>query len=117
MSSPGSTSSNTSGSNTSGSVVNVHITFRNTEATDALKSYASEKFSNCLHKFAHGDTEAHVVLRVEKNFQVAEISARVAGADLTGKEESSDLYSAIDRLVDSFGQQLRKHKEKLTAHH
>ena len=98
-------------------VINVNITFRNTEATDALKSYATEKIRNCLKKFVHHDTEAHVVLKVEKNRQIAEITCRSDGADFNAKEESGDLYASIDTLVDSLTHQLRKHKDKLTAHH
>lgn len=98
-------------------VINVNITFRNTEATDAIKSYATEKIRNCLKKFVHHDTEAHVVLKVEKNRQIAEISCRSDGADFNAKEESGDLYSSIDTLVDSLTHQLRKHKDKITAHH
>ncbi|MCO6430758.1 MAG: ribosome-associated translation inhibitor RaiA [Deltaproteobacteria bacterium] len=98
-------------------IVNVHITFRNTEATEALKGYATEKITNTLKKFVHHDTEAHVVLKVEKNRQIAEVSFRSDGADFHAKEESSDLYSSIDTLVDSLTQQLRKHKDKITDHH
>ncbi|RIL11897.1 MAG: ribosome-associated translation inhibitor RaiA [Proteobacteria bacterium] len=98
-------------------VINVGLTFRNVEATDAIKSYATEKITHCLEKFVHQDTEAHVVLRVEKNRQIAEVTFHLNGAHFNGKEESADLYAAIDALVDSLGHQLRKHKEKLTSHH
>lgn len=102
---------------TKGKIVNVHLTFRNTEATEALKAYATEKVTNCLQKFAHQDIEAHMVLRVEKNRQIAEVTFNCDGITLNGKEEKGDLYAAIDALVDSLTQQLRKHKEKLTAKH
>ena len=98
-------------------IVNVAITFRNTDATEALKTYATDKVTNALKKFVHHDTEAHVVLKVEKNRQIAEVSFRTDGADFHAKEESGDLYSSIDMLVDVLNQQLRKHKDKLTCHH
>ena len=98
-------------------IVKINITFRNTEPTDALTKYAEEKIGRCLSKFAHSDTEAHVVLRVEKNRQIAEVSFRTDRTDISGSEESSDLYSAIDLLVDSLTQQLRKYKERLVDHH
>ena len=97
--------------------VHVSLTFRNLEATDAIKQYASEKITHCLEKFVHKETEAHVVLRVERNRQIAEATFNLNGTAFNGKEESLDLYSAIDALVDSLGRQLRKHKEKLTKHH
>jgi len=98
-------------------IVNVNITFRNTEATDALRTYASEKVTHCLQKFIHHDTEAHLVLRVEKNRQIAEIAVHVDGSAINAKGEGDKLYTAIDNLVDTLQQQLRKNKEKLTEHH
>lgn len=98
-------------------IVNVNLTFRNTEATDALKTYATDKVRNCLLKFAHQDIEAHLVLRVEKNRQIAEVTFNADGGTFNGKEERADLYAAIDALVDSLSQQLRRHKEKLTSKH
>ena len=98
-------------------LVNVTITFRNIEGTDPLRKYGQEKVKNCIQKFVHQDTEAHVVLRVEKARQIAEVTFRADGNDFKCSEESNDLYTSIDKLVDSLTQQLRKHKEKLTGKH
>jgi len=98
-------------------LINVNITFRNTDATEALKSYATDKIGHCLSKFAHHPTEAHVVLRVEKNRQIAEVSLRSDGHDFAGREESEDLYASIDKLTDALAQQLRRHKDRITSHH
>ena len=100
-----------------GRTVNVTIAFKNTEATEPIKKYATEKIVNSLQKFVHHDTDAHVILRIEKNRQIAEATFHVDGADFVGREESSDLYSAIDALADSLTHQLRRHKDKLTQHH
>jgi putative sigma-54 modulation protein len=102
---------------THGKMVNVHITFKNTEATEPLKKYASEKIKNSMQKFVHHDTEAHIILKIEKNRQIAEATFRTDGADFIGREESDSLYTAIDALADSLSHQLRKHKDKLTQHH
>ncbi len=98
-------------------MINVNTTFKNTEATDSIRNYVTEKISNCLQKFVHHDTEVHVVLKVEKNRQIAECSFRTDGSDFKGSEESTNLYASIDALVDSLSNQLRKHKDKLTRHH
>lgn len=97
--------------------IRASITFRNTEATEALKAYAEEKLGSCVRKFAHHETELHIVLTVEKNRHIAEISFHLDGSDFKGSEESNDLYASVDKLVDSLGHQLRKHKERITAHH
>ncbi len=97
--------------------IRVNITFRNTEGTDPLKSYATEKVSHCVSKFVHHDTDAYVVLTVERNRQIAEITCHANGKDIVAKEETPDLYSAIDSAVHNLSGQLRKHKEKITSKH
>ncbi|MFO0416926.1 MAG: ribosome hibernation-promoting factor, HPF/YfiA family [Pseudomonadota bacterium] len=101
----------------SSKVVHVNIAFLNLEATDALKRYATDKVTHCVEKFARHDTEAHVVLKVEKTRQIAELSMHLSGADFIVKEESESLYASIDMLTDSLSQQLRRHKDKATRHH
>lgn len=98
-------------------LINVSITFLHTDPTDPLKTYATEKVTNCVQKFVHQDTEAHVVLKVEKNRHIAEVAIHCDGADFSVKEECGDLYASIDKMVDVLASQLRKHKEKLTKHH
>jgi putative sigma-54 modulation protein len=95
----------------------VSVTFRNTDSTAALKTYATEKIQHCVQKFNQQDTEVHVVLSVEKSRQIAEANFHTLGADFFAREESSDLYASIDSLCDSLTQQLRKHKDKLKSHH
>jgi len=94
-----------------------NITFRNTDGTEPLKNYATEKIGNCIQKFTHHDTEAHVVLTVEKNRQIAEISCLSNGKNMVAKEETPDLYTSIDAAVHALSGQLRKHKEKITSKH
>ncbi|RMG43665.1 MAG: ribosome-associated translation inhibitor RaiA [Candidatus Dadabacteria bacterium] len=97
--------------------ISVSVTFKNTDATDALKSYATEKITNCIRKFAHHSCEVGVVLRVEKNRQIAETSFNLGGNTFTASHESDDMYASIDGLIDTLTAQLRKHKDKLTSHH
>ena len=103
--------------NTTDREIKVNITFKHTEPSDALRTYAEEKFSNCMKKFVQQSSEAHVVFIVEKNRHIAEVSFRADGADFNSREESTDLYASVDALVSSLTHQLRKHKEKLKSHH
>ena len=98
-------------------IVNVNIAFRNIDPTDALRTYAADKISHCLQKYVHHDTEAHVVLKVEKTRQIAEVTFRTDGADFVGSEQSEDMYASIDNLIGNVTRQLSKHKEKITNHH
>jgi putative sigma-54 modulation protein len=94
--------------------VKINVTFRNTEATEALRT---DKLSASLKKLVHQDTEASVVLQVQKKRQIAEASFHTDGANFKGSEESEDMYKSIDNLVNSVTEQLRRHKEKMTEHH
>ncbi len=98
-------------------IVHVRITFKNTEATQALTSYATEKIRNCIQKFAHHDTVVEVVLKVEKNRHIAEAIFRTDNADFACSEHSDDLYKSIDALVDTIGEKMRRHKEKVKVRH
>lgn len=97
--------------------ITVNLTFRNTEPSDAVKTYANEKIINAISKYVHKNTKAHLVLSVEKNRHIAEVSFHTDGSDFQAKEETTDMYSSIDKLIDVINHQLRKNKEKMTAHH
>lgn len=94
-----------------------HVTFRNTDSSEPLKAYATDKIGNCVQKFVHQDTEVSIVLKVEKSRQIAEVSLHSDGSDFHVSEESESMYASIDKVVDSLSTQLRKHKEKITSHH
>lgn len=89
----------------------VTVTFRHTDSTDALKDYAEEKIGK-VEKFMHSPQEAHIVLEVEKFRHIAEINIMADGITVMGKEESNDLYSAIDLVMDKIERQLKKRKDR-----
>jgi putative sigma-54 modulation protein len=92
--------------------VKVSVTFRHMRPTDALKHYAEEKLHK-IGKYFDQPLEAHVVLAVDaRERQLAEVSIQARGMTIHGREETADLYSAIDLLVDKVEQQIRKHKTK-----
>src|SRR5262245_19833343 len=94
----------------------LNITFRNLEATDALKQYASEKIER-VHKYLDRAGEAHVVLSLERHLQHADISIHAGTFLLRGREKSEDMYASIDLAMDKIERQLRRYKEKLKHHH
>ena len=98
-------------------VVSVHITFKSTDASDAMKDYAEDKICRCVEKFAQSNIDVHVVLSVEKKRQIAEASFNHLGSQVKASESSEDMYKSVDLLIDTVSSQLRKKKEKATAHH
>ncbi len=99
--------------------LNVSVTFRHTESTEALKSYADEKVSHMLAKYLVHNAEAHVVLSVEKRDHTAEVKVYSKGHDVSAKATTGDLYSAIDKVVDIIATLIKKQKEKMLTqkHH
>ncbi|GAB4251736.1 ribosome hibernation-promoting factor, HPF/YfiA family [Deferrisoma sp.] len=95
--------------------MNLNITFRHAEPSDALKQYAAEKVQR-LHKYFDGIVDGHVVLTAEKIRHLAEVTLHANGTRIHAREESSDFYSAIDNVVDKLERQLKRYKEKLKRH-
>lgn len=92
--------------------VKVSVTFRHTQPTDALKRYVEEKVHK-IGKYFYRPLEAHVVLAVDsKERQVAEVTLQARRVTIHGREETTDLYSAIDLVMDKVEQQIRKYKTK-----
>jgi len=92
--------------------MNIQITARNIDLTDAIRSYAEKKVSK-LEKYFDHITEASVLLEVQKNVHTVEILLSAKGVFMKGLEKSEDLYASIDLASDKIEKQLVKYKEKL----
>jgi putative sigma-54 modulation protein len=58
--------------------------------------------------------KAHVVLSVDsKERHTAEIELHAHGAMIHGKEQTEDLYSAVDLVIDKVERQVQKQKGKI----
>ncbi len=92
----------------------IKISFRHLDPSDALKSYVEDKLAR-LKKYLEEPVEVHVVLRGEKFRRIAEVSLDASGIRLNGAEETDDMYSSIDLLVDNLeAQAAKKSKEKVS---
>jgi len=87
------------------------VTFKNIDSSENLKTFVSEKL-NRLDKFLDNPAEANVVLSVEKFRHTAEINLTGDRLTINGKEETGDMYSAIDMVLDKLEKQLKKNKQK-----
>jgi len=88
------------------------VTFKNIDPSDHIKSYVSEKL-NRFDKYLYNPAEASVVLSVEKFRHIAEINIIGDRLNINGKEETEDMYSAIDMTLDKLEAQIKKNKEKV----
>lgn len=93
----------------------ITVTFRHLESTDALRDYAQEKVSR-IKKYVGTPAEVAVVLSLEKRRHTAEITLNTDGITINAKEVTEDMYSSIDLAVDKLERQVKKHKEKIKDH-
>jgi putative sigma-54 modulation protein len=91
------------------------VTFKQFDPSDNLKSYVQEKLDR-FDRFLDNPAEASVVLSVEKFRHIAEINIFGDRLNLIGKEETNDMYSAIDMALDKLEKQIKKSKEKIREH-
>jgi len=88
------------------------VTFKNLDSSDHLKSYVADKLDR-LDKYLDNPAEASVVLTVEKFRHTAEINIAGDRLSINGKEETNDMYSAIDMALDKLEKQIKKSKQKI----
>jgi len=86
--------------------MNVSITFRHMDASEAIKKHAAAKLSK-LQKFLRQPMAAKVTISVDKLKHVAEARVSSGGAHLEAKESSDDMYVSIDRMIAKLERQIR----------
>ncbi|MBI5599319.1 MAG: ribosome-associated translation inhibitor RaiA [Deltaproteobacteria bacterium] len=93
----------------------VSVTFRHMDSSEALKNYAGQK-SERLGKYLVSPAEVHWVLSVEKIRHIAEATIVAKNLSIKAKTSTQEMYSAIDMALDKLEKQVRKHKEKVKNH-
>ncbi len=93
----------------------VNITFRHLEPTEALKSHVRDRVEH-VKRYIDRPSEAHAVLHVENLDHHAEITVKAGRFLLRGTGRSQDMYASIDTAAERIERQLKKHKEKLYNH-
>jgi ribosome hibernation promoting factor len=94
----------------------VSVIGRHIEVTEALKQYATEKF-NRLGKYLPKALDVVITLSVVKKVHhIAEAVIKSNGVLIQASEETEEMYSAIDLLVEKIERRVRRYKEKLVDH-
>ncbi|MDM7859457.1 ribosome hibernation promoting factor [Alteromonas sp. ASW11-36] len=93
----------------------INLTGHHVDITDSLRNYVDTKFSKLERHFDH-ISNVHVILNVEKLSQKAEATMHLSGAEVFASSEDTDMYAAIDSMIDKLDRQVIKHKEKLKRH-
>ncbi|NMG34656.1 ribosome-associated translation inhibitor RaiA [Azoarcus sp. TTM-91] len=95
--------------------MNLNITGHHVEVTQSIREYVTTKLDKVIRHFDNV-TSVSVILSVEKLKQKAEVTVHVRGKDLFVESEESDLYAAIDGMIDKLDRQILKHKQKSADH-
>lgn len=94
--------------------MNISFAFKNFDPSDHLKEYAATRFEKLVKfKGETDETELQVNLSVEKFRHKAEVVLTADNVHISAYEESEDMYSTIDMVLDKVESQLKKMRDKL----
>lgn len=92
----------------------ISMTFRHMDPSDAMKEAIEEKVSK-VKKYIQGPFEASVVLSVERYLQACDVTITAQGHTYKGREETDDMYTSIDKVMDKIERQIDKTKGRMRA--
>ncbi len=93
----------------------IEVSFKQMEQSDALRKYVEEKLAKVL-KPLDDPISAQCVLQVEKYRHISKVTVSANGIIIKGKEETNDMYSSIDLVLDKLDRQVKKYREKIQEH-
>jgi putative sigma-54 modulation protein len=94
--------------------MNLNLTGRHLEITPAIREHVIAKLDKVKRHFDNV-IDVNVILSVDKLQQKAEASLHLSGKTIVAETSDTNLYVAIDALIESLDRQVLKHKEKNTA--
>lgn len=92
--------------------MNISFTFKNFEPSDHLKGYANKRFEKVAKYVSDSEADLQVNLLVDKYRHKADVIFNSEGIHISAYEDSEDMYSTIDMVLDKLEAQLRKMREK-----
>lgn len=88
------------------------------EVTKSIKEYIEEKLSKLDKYFDKAnEIKCTVLIRVKNGNQTIEVTVPTSRFTIRAEESHTDLYAAIDLIVDKLERLIRKNKTKLTKHY
>jgi len=92
--------------------MNIIIRGKHIELTDALKEYVMKRVGK-LAKYSDEFMDVQVTLLVERDRHRVEVTAPIHGMILRGEEETEDMYSSIDMVVEKLERQIDKYRTRI----
>jgi putative sigma-54 modulation protein len=93
------------------------VTFRHMDSTEALQTYAKEKVER-IRKYFPDPIKAHVVFICDRGYNhTADVMITLHnGLVIKGIETTEDMYSSVDLVMAKIERQVRRYKEKIRSH-
>ena len=85
----------------------ISVTFRHMEPTKELRVYVEEKVYK-IKKYFDSPVDAHIVLEVQKFRHIADVTLSIDGYKVKAVDQTGDMYSSIDKVMDKVEEQLRR---------
>jgi putative sigma-54 modulation protein len=92
------------------------VTGHHVEITESMRTYVEKRLDRLRRHFDQV-IDITVVMSVEKLQHKAEATVHVSGNNIHAEAIDTDMYAAIDALVDKLDRSVLKHKEKQRDHH
>jgi ribosome hibernation promoting factor len=93
----------------------ISVSFRNVDPSEHLRDYAENRMTR-LKKYVDEPIEIHLVLSIQKFIHSADVTIAANGIKIKAQEETGDLYSAIDMVLDKVEKQIKRQREKIKDH-
>lgn len=94
--------------------MNINLTGRHLEITPAIREHVTAKLGKIKRHFDNL-IDISVILSVDKLKQKAEATVHMSGKTVFAETDDSNLYVAIDNLIEMLDRQILKHKDKNSA--
>jgi putative sigma-54 modulation protein len=94
--------------------VNLQITGKRVDVTDAMKIYVEKKI-NKITKKLRDVQDVIVTLKIERYHHIAEISIAADHLSIRGEGNTADMYSSIDTACSKIEKQIRKYRSRLQS--
>ncbi|UCF31655.1 MAG: ribosome-associated translation inhibitor RaiA [bacterium] len=93
----------------------IDVSFKQMEQSDALRNYVEDKLAKILKPLVE-PVSAQCVLQVEKYRHITKVTVSANGIIIKGKEETNDMYSSIDLVLDKLDRQVKRYRDRIQGH-
>jgi len=95
--------------------MNIAVTFRHMNATEAVKGYATEKVAR-MQRFLRDPMKGQVTLSCQhERLHSVEVDIHAGHVRFHAHETSEDMYASIDKVIDKIERQILSAKEAVSA--